>query len=806
LCIRVSVIASFSILTVYQTAHAQQSTSGSPAAAGGDLDEIVVNGIKRGELILPTQVTSTSAYGLDLGVMDTPRNNTLLSKAQLDALNIQNPGGFSYLTSSSYTDAAFGQPAVPRIRGQYADMFFNGMRESYSDNGYGAPVSFNGVDSIDIIKGPASVQAGPGAGVGGAIDITTKLPSLSKDAASFNVEFDSQQKRRASVDVGGPLTSDVAARVSLATDDSGSYYYGMYFHQQAAYAALLFQVTPKYSVTFNVDVADTLYRENDGVNRVNQGLIDNGTYLTGGPVGGPSSIYGYGTEVDLTGAVALNNRVIIDETGGNGAHSLHGRGQIIQTFQATDNFSIVNNTFYDYMNRFNETQDYYADTCKGCYTIENKTDFKTKFATGFLNHDIDAGFTYRYAHLLDIQNFANEPVSVFDLSQSPSTWVFPSANQASGGAVPYYAAFNRIEYGVSARNPYYLDGTVLSNLQDAAVFLEHRMQFSPQWSVLYGLRGDVVQLNEADPLGGTGTLFGLPQKEYTSWYGLYNGNISVVYSPSSHISAYLTYNKAQYVDPSANDGAVGTFGVPATSYLRQNTLLEEAGVKFDLLDKALFLSTAIFKQERTIPVGQGNLERSKAHIKGAEIELNYQPDPHFFATASYSFLHTVLDTGVPFWNFPAQPGINYDGAAVDIVWKPNQTFLDPGVPQHLFNVLANYKLESGLGFQTNLQVTGKIETTQSGFIDVAATEALSGLPVPSYLLSNGGNYQSPTIPWQYTLNAAVFYSFLQNYTVKFAIYDVTDRHNLQNDYPFYGNDFLTRLPPRSYDLTLSGKF
>jgi hypothetical protein len=43
------------------------------AAALGDLDEIVVNGIRRGDLILPTTVSSTSAYGLDLGVMDTPR-------------------------------------------------------------------------------------------------------------------------------------------------------------------------------------------------------------------------------------------------------------------------------------------------------------------------------------------------------------------------------------------------------------------------------------------------------------------------------------------------------------------------------------------------------------------------------------------------------------------------------------------------------------------------------------------------------------------------------------------------------------
>src|SRR5580692_120602 len=302
-----SVIVSCSLMAA-QSAFAQQTaaptdTSSAPVATAtsnaatgtADLQEVVVHGIKRGELILPTTVTSTSAYGLDLGVMDTPRNTTVISKAQLDALNIQNPGGFSYLTSSSYSDASFGEPNIPRIRGQYADMFFNGMRDSFTLNGYGAPISFNSVDSIDIVKGPASVQAGAGAGVGGSIDITTKMPTFTKSSVAFNVEVDSQQKRRATVDVDGPLTSNVAGRVSFTSDDSGSYYYDMYFHQQSLFAAVLTELTPRYSVLVTGGFEDTRYRENDGVNRASQGLIDNGTYLTGGVVGGASGISGFGS-------------------------------------------------------------------------------------------------------------------------------------------------------------------------------------------------------------------------------------------------------------------------------------------------------------------------------------------------------------------------------------------------------------------------------------------------------------------------------------------------------------------------------
>ncbi len=804
------------------------TTSISAATTTGDLEEIVVNGIKRGDLIMPTTVTSASAFGLDLGVMDTPRNNTVLSKVQIDALNVQNPGGFSSLTSSAYSDASFGQPNVPRIRGQLADVFFNGMRDSFTLNGYGAPMSFVMVDSIDIVKGPASVQAGAGAGVGGSIDITTKVPSSTNFSAMIDAEGDSQQKRIVGFDVGGPLSSSIAGRVSFISNDSGSYYYDMFFHQQQLFAALVDQITSNYTVSVNGSFVDTKYRENDGINRVNQALIDNGTYLTGAPP--LSEVGGFGTLVDLTGSTELNRRTIIDEPAGTDAHSQHAMLQAIQTYRVNDNFSIVNNTFYDYINRYNQTEDYYADTAEGSYTIENKTDFKVHFSLGSVTNDVDAGFTYRKAHVLSIQNFNNEPASVFDLSQDPSTWTFPAANQGpSGGAILYNAAFGHPQYGVAASNFIIPDTSVDSNLHDAAVFLEHRLQFSPQLSVLYGLRGDLVQLNDSDPLYNqvladpdvSWSYNGGPQSQNTAWYGLYNGNISVVYSPTEWVSGYLTYNKAQYVDANDNDGSVAALGVDATTQLRQKTLLEEAGMKFDLLGKALFISAAGFKQERTVPTGQGGMVQSRAHITGGEIELNYQPDPQFFATASYSYLHTRLDTPASFWNFPAQPGTNIDGAGQEVVFEPNQSLMDPGVPQHLFNALVSYKLGNGLGFQANLQVTGPIQTTQGGAVDVAATEAnlvnsfgpssFVGLPTNVALaalpasIASTGYFKPPTIPWQYTLNAGVFYTFLQHYTVKFEIYNLANSRNLQNDYAFYGNDFLTLLPPRSYDLTFTAK-
>ncbi len=806
-------IAMLPFCTAWAQSNEQKGTD-TPAASApttpdknASVETIVINGIKKGELILPTTVDSNSAYGIDLSVLDTPRSNTILSRAQLEALNVQDPQEFSYLTSSSYADASFGLPNIPRIRGQYGDVFFNGMRDSFSSNGYGAPLSFNSIDTMDIVKGPASVQAGPGAGVGGSINISTKTPNFGAFSAVASIDLDTAQKRRQSLDFGGPSGDNLAYRISYTGEESGSYYDYQYFHEQSLYAALIANISDKYSVQFNSEYTEGRYTENDGINRVNQQLIDNGSYLTGGVPGGLSAASGFGSTVVLGNPVQLSRRTDVDGAPGSGARSTRYNAQVIQSYYYNQNVTLTNNTFFNYINRYNQTQMYFADSAKGTYTIENKTDLKMKFDTAMgdwtWKQALDGGFTIRYAHANEVQNFANEPVSIFDLSQNPTTLAFPPSLQAAGGAVPYTGAFGMQIWGVAARNPYYLNDSIDSNLLDAALFLEHRMEFSPQFSLMYGLRADVVKLHESDPINDPNSQE-YPASMETNAYLLKNGNISPVFKPTPWMSTYLTANFAQYVDPNSQDGAVGTYGQNASSVLRQNTKLFEAGMKFDLLHKALFLGADVFKQERAIPTGVGGSVPSLAHIKGFEAELNYQPNPKLFATASYSYLTTKLDTPSTFYNFPAQPGTNLDGSGVLAVFSPNQTFNDPGVPRELFNFLLNYKTDFGLGLQTNWEVTSPIDVTQSGHIDVAASQA-NGAVLPASVIASGGNYQAPVIPWQYTANAALYYDFSKKYQLRLSVYNLTNQRNLYNDIPFYGNDFITVGQPRTFALAFKAK-
>jgi outer membrane receptor protein involved in Fe transport len=812
-------------------AEAPPQATAPPDKSATDLSEVVVNGIPFKETVLPTRLSSSSVYGLDLNVMDTPRNTTLLSTTQLETLNIQDPRAFSYLTASSYTDSAFGTPNIPRIRGQYADVFYNGMRSSFTDNGYGAPPNFDSLENISITKGPASVVDGPGPGVGGEADFITKRPNMLRFTESASASLDTVGNRRLTVDVGGPIIAgQLGFRISYSGEYSDSYFYDHYMHKNAVYAALRWTPNDQYQLDFNTEVIYEKYTENVGLNRVSQSLIDNGLYLRGAPigelysaligsspipVGSPGNPYSpvtpILTEVMLGNPIPINTRITIDETPGVESRALKYNAQLIQTYKFNDKLTFENNTFFDLQDSDNSEPYYYADNSNGSFTFENRADLKYNFDFAGTSNEIITGVTFRFAHTNYISDFNAETPSVYDLTTNPKLWVYSNAYQlAFADALPYKSVFGRTQYGVPGRDSTSAGNTGISDLYDTGFFFQQRVTFSQQVSVLYGGRIDVVQDHSHDPLAClavNGCFSTLPADHTTGIYGLGNGNISVVYRPQSWVSGYVTFDFTQSVNPDGGEGGVNAYGqVSDSSLLRSDSYLYEAGLKFNLLDNKLFAGTAVFDQKHGIPIGNGSTQTSQANIRGVEIELNYQPTRNFWATVSYSYIKTTLNKPAPFYNYPAAPGLFIDGAGIFATFTPGQKFNDPGIPEDVANVLLNYKFDNGIGLRLGAQVTGPIETTTSGQLDVNASDLGGFLPlVPQSIIANGGYYKSPVIPWQYTMNAAVFYQFKQ-YTLTFSLYNLTNRLNWQSSPAFYGNDFLVRNDPRTFEVRLQAKF
>ena len=817
-------------------ADAPQGPDDGPSKAA-DVAAVVVNGVAYKDTVLPTRMSSSSTFGLDLSVMDTPRNTTLLSPTQLQTINVQDPRAFSYLTASSYSDSSFGTPNIPRIRGQYSDVFYNGMRASLTQNGYGVPPSFDDFDNLSITKGPASVVDGPGMGVGGQVDFITKVPSLTKAQTSLAATIDTVGNHRLSIDIGGPITPGVlAVRISYAGENSGSYFYDHNSVRNALYADVRWRPNEKYEANFNAEILVGQYTENVGLNRVTQALIDNNTYSTGVATGGqlyyypqvpiagnPNSlVVPFGTEVLLTGTTPINTRITVDQAPGTTSNALRLFSQFIQNFYLSDDLSLENNTFINYQDSDNQEAYYYADASRGSYTVENRTLLKDKKDLDLglgapMKNQAVAGFTVRFAHVNYVSNYDAEAPSTFDLTTNPALWGVPTINftPANSDAFLYKSPFGHFQYGSPGRDTVNRGNTGISDLIDAGVFFEDRLEVTPKFSLLFGVRMDVAQNHAYDPFPCleanycNESLPNLPQSHSTGDYGLGNANFSAVYRWQPWISSYATFNFSQAPFGNGGEGGVNTYTqVPDHALMRQSSFLYEAGLKLNLLNNKLFAGTAVFDQKRAIPVGVGGTQISEANIRGVEIELNYQPTRQLFATASYSYIETTLSQPSGFYNYPAEIGNQYpgqpynfiDGAGTGAVFATGQKFNDPGVPNHVFNLLANYKFDNGVGIRSGVQVTGPIETSQSGQLNLAASSN-----VPEFVIQNKGYFKSPGIPWQYTWNAAIFYSW-DKYTVTASVYNITNQINWQSSPNFYGNDMLVRNDPRTFELRLAAKY
>jgi outer membrane receptor protein involved in Fe transport len=123
--------------------------------------------------ILPTSTDFSDAFGLDLPITDVPRSISVITKEELQNANIQTARDFARISADTYTPYFNGNPSSTYIRGQVADTFFNGIRIGFTSEGVGAPIDFNAVESVDIVKGPAPAVYGASQNVGGFIDLIT---------------------------------------------------------------------------------------------------------------------------------------------------------------------------------------------------------------------------------------------------------------------------------------------------------------------------------------------------------------------------------------------------------------------------------------------------------------------------------------------------------------------------------------------------------------------------------------------------------------------------------------------------------
>lgn len=779
-------------------------TAPAPTAAPKDdavrMEKFEVNDVPIEQQIVPTSRPFNSVFGLDRSILDTPRNVTIISREQLTAINIQDVRDFSKLTASSYTRSNFGAPTTPDIRTQIADTYSNGMRIGLSSNGNGMPVNFNSVESVNIVKGPATAVYGASQYVGGYADYVTKRPSFDSRKGSVSVTAGSYEQFRWTADYNVPVDAKTAYRVSYSGEQSGSYYVDGHKNTQALYAALTHRASDKYEIFVNSEAFYGDYVENFGINRVTQDLIDNGNYITGvnnnpapnfsggaflgyrdstgapitfsninvvagtpAPISDPQNSRWVVSGFPAVNRIAVGPTVKIDRSNrslkpGDHSFGFSYNGQAIQTFTPSPDFSIGNNSFLRYVRRSTLSSYSYSEIIDPSWSFENRTEFRvTKGA-----FSSNSGIGLRYQYVSAFNDFFNEPANVWDLTKDHNFInYFNSVNSPSpftqapvpGWPGRYYTPDN----GDSGE----------SKVFTTSAFSQNSYKVNDQLTLDAGARVDLISIKYRDFAGflpGDSVIVGLP-----------NYNLSASYKVSKDLGTYVTYNYSQNpVGAVGNGGGFTTGGNRnfSNAALRGEAILTEAGAKYSFGGGKGFIGGAIFQQNRE----QLQQDRStrKFETKGFEVEVNYQPTKNLYATFGYSYLDSIVN------------GAEFDVGNTSLtsplsrffILAPGKDYRRQGVPRNLFNANTTYKFTNGFG------LTGGIVATSDILNNVVGTLV---------------------IPAQYTLDVTGFYS-TKEYEVRLAVINATDQKNWSAPNAVYGNESIVADLPIRAELTLKYKF
>lgn len=741
------------------------------------MDKFEVNSVPIEQQILPTSRPFNSVFGTDDNIIDVPRNVTIISRQQLNDISITDVLDFSKLTSSAYTTTNFGAPSNVSIRGQSADTFINGVRARITSNGNGLPVDFNSVESVNIVKGPATAVQGTSMYVGGFIDLVTKRPYFDATKGTVSLTMGSYDTNRWTLDVGGPISKQLAYRFSYSGENTTGYYTDGHKETDSFYGAITWRPNQTYELFINGQFYSADYTENWGINRVTQDLINNGNYITGininngagvTPSDAQNSKYvlAGGNTIAWGPTVKINRHLRLLKPGNHSEGDEYNL-QAIQTAKVSAEFTLKNTSYWSYTKRNTLSTYYYSEVIDPSWFAENRTEliFSQKSFT------INAGLDLRYQKTKAYDDYFFEPANVWDITKDHSAInVYNSDAFNNGGrgfAIPGWP-------GRYAQPGLFNGDTNDSHATTFGPFAQGTFRFTEELSAVAGLRYDYMKATVREPL-----LPPFQKADISVSIPSYNG--SLIYKTTPTSSLYFTYNYSENTSGAVGNGggitgwnAAGT-GLDKENFTQPSTLYE-LGAKFALMQNKVFLNFAVYDQKRTAKTTSSTVI-STYKYKGFESELNYQPNKHLYGTISYSYIDAEQSAPFQyglFGNVVELPPGNVAGATVPIGSNAQVS----GLPKHLFNGLLSYTFDNGFGVSANTVVTGEINNNASG---------------------------SLKIPVQYTVDVSASYKWKQ-WDFRATVLNATDEENWSPPNSVYGNGSIQALPGTQLQVTAKYSF
>jgi outer membrane receptor protein involved in Fe transport len=516
-------------LVVPTTSSASNSEAGAEQQNVTTLEKYTVSDVPVTEQVLPTVRPIGDVSGDDQSIIDIPRSVSSVNEAWMKDRMVKNAMDFGQFSPGVYSAAQYGIPGVPFIRGDLGTVYVDGQISQFSRNS--TPPSFNGVEAMDIVKGPGSAVYGPqGEGAGGYVDLVMKQPyfdgfrGVIDTTLGYWASGHAYSNPEVSVDLGGPLSDKLAYRVSYLERWGDGYYNNLHDSTQDLYAALTFRATKDLKFEGWAQMYSDRTNENSGVNRVTQQFIDNGTYVAG-PASpteeGPNAFFGYsianlGDPVGAYGSSPDGSFSTVDTAT---AHTVKlsreaaligpndtARSKLFQTqLKATLDLSpdsfLVNRSLFS-LGRSNKFETYgYDEYVPRDESIQDRLEYHGAFDLGSVHNQIIAGGDFRFSWLISYQDFTTEPFSYYDLTQPASQIFYPGytlegKTWGGGASIPgapgYSANAETPDAGGSSGNQW-------SYIYDTAAFIQDVVKLTDRLSFTPGFRYDHIDATDSSP-------------------------------------------------------------------------------------------------------------------------------------------------------------------------------------------------------------------------------------------------------------------------------------------------------------------
>lgn len=515
----------------------------SMAIAQETVPEVRVTGLSTSSYI---PQTSSSATKTDTLLRDVPQSITVITKELIQDQGMQSIADAIRYVPGIVTSQGEGNRDAAIFRGNSStsDFYIDGIRDDvqyYRD--------FYNIENVEALKGANAMIFGRG-GSGGVINRVSKVPEW-HHIGQAAVTFGSWSNRRATIDVGDAINSDMAFRINAVAEDSDSYRDSVNIRRYGINPTLAYRLGEKTRIVVGYE-----HFKDDRV--ADRGIPS----FQNKPIDTDVSTFFGSTDGSPTWAKVDAFTAVIDHDFGNGVR-LRNRSRY------ADYGKFYQNVFPGAVNAAGSTVSiaaYNNDTQRK--NAFNQTDVFFDLTTGTLKHRFVAGLE------LGSQKTSNFRETGYFVGIGPNVTsvTVPVSDPISTQPITYrQSASDANNYGKA---------TV------ASAYLQDQIEFTPQWLAVVGLRYDRFKVDFENRRNGA-----IVQNTDSP----VSPRVGIVYKPVPEMSIYGSYSIA-YV-PRAGE-QLASLSATNRAFDPEEFSNYEIGAKWDVLP-SLALSAAVYQLDRT---------------------------------------------------------------------------------------------------------------------------------------------------------------------------------------------------------------